>query len=267
MRLRSLLAVVGVVLAAASSIPSATASAFPTSGVPDYQLGGAYTPAADVTIVERDSTSHPVAGRYNICYVNGFQTQSEDARSWRAHHRRLLLRAASGAIRRDPGWPGEMLLDTSTASRRRGIAAVIGRSIDRCASRGFDAVEFDNLDSWTRSKGSLTRADNLALATLLVARAHHDGLLAGQKNTPQLGAAGRDRAGFDFAVAEECVRYSECRAYTRVYGARVIDIEYTDDQPGSWASICASAARPAMTILRDRELVPPGRAAYTFRHC
>ncbi|MBK0297180.1 endo alpha-1,4 polygalactosaminidase, partial [Bacillus sp. S34] len=78
--------------------------------------------------------------------------------------------------------------------------------------------------SWTRSHGALTRAGNLALARALVDVGHARGLAVGQKNTPQLGASGRKSTGFDFVVAEECVKYQECSAYTKAYGKHVIDI-------------------------------------------
>ncbi|ROS77586.1 glycosyl hydrolase family 114 [Curtobacterium sp. PhB130] len=239
----------------------------PTSGIPDYQLGGAYRPADDVTIVERDSTAHPASGRYSICYVNGFQTQPEDAAMWNERYPDAILRNDDGKPVSDPGWPDEMLLDTSSASARASIVHVLTRSIARCGDRGFDAVEFDNLDSWTRSHGALTRAGNLALAKSLVDVAHEHGLAAGQKNTPQLGSAGKRDTGFDFVVAEECMTYDECGAYTKAYGQRVIDIEYSDDTDGPWSDVCASDSRPAMTILRDRDLVARGSEAYVFEHC
>ncbi|PZE23901.1 endo alpha-1,4 polygalactosaminidase [Curtobacterium sp. MCBD17_028] len=259
-------------LAVAAPASTATRSSppvrpFPTRGRPDYQLGGAYRPPAGVTIVERDSTAHPAPGTYGICYVNGFQTQPQDTAWWRREHPRDLLRTASGKPVSDPGWPDEVLLDTGTAAHRRDVVRVLSRTVDRCARRGFDAVEFDNLDSWTRSRGRLSRADALATAALLVDVAHRDGLAAGQKNAPGLGTRGRDVAGFDFAVAEECVRYDECRAYTRVYGGRVIDVEYSDALRTTFAAACRSASRPRMTILRDRDLVTPSHAAYRYRRC
>jgi hypothetical protein len=251
--------------AAPASAATITLPAFhdlPTSGIPDYQLGGDYTPPAGVTIVERDSTSHPASGKYNICYVNGFQTQSEDRSMWLDDHASDVLRNTAGKPISDPGWPDEMILDTSTAAKRSSIAAVLAKSVVKCANRGFDAVEFDNLDSYSRSKGRLTAADNLALAALLVKESHANGLAVGQKNTPDLAAKAKKQDGFDFAVAEECLRYQECSSYTKVYGKRVIDIEYTDDLRGSWHSNCTNASRPAMTILRDRDLVPRGHAGY-----
>ncbi|MCJ1712796.1 endo alpha-1,4 polygalactosaminidase [Curtobacterium sp. VKM Ac-2922] len=255
-------------LAGCTAPPSADATrSFPTSGVPDYQLGGGYTPADGVTIVERDSTERPAKGVYGICYVNGFQTQPSDAAMWERSHPDALLRNAAGEPVSDPGWPDEMLLDTSRAAARGDVVSVMTRSIARCADRGFDAVEFDNLDSWTRSHGALTRSDNLALASALVDVAHEHGLAAGQKNTPQLGSTGRRDAGFDFVIAEECVTYDECGAYTKAYGDRVIDVEYTDDTDGAWSAVCARKDRPAMTILRDRELVARGQDGYVFEHC
>jgi hypothetical protein len=239
----------------------------PTGGTPDYQLGGAYAPPSGVTIVARDSTEEPAAGTYGVCYVNGFQTQPEDRAAWLSDHPGAVLRTAAGKPVIDPGWPDELLLDTRTASARATITGVLSRSIARCADRGFDAVEFDNLDSWTRSGGRLDRSGNLALAASLVRVAHQHGLAAAQKNTPQLGDSGRERTGFDFAVAEECVQYDECAAYTDVYGDRVIDVEYADTLTGTWSAVCAMTDRPRMTILRDRDLVPAGEDGHVFRHC
>ncbi|MGN8049307.1 endo alpha-1,4 polygalactosaminidase [Curtobacterium sp. 22159] len=239
----------------------------PTSGIPDYQLGGSYTPPSGVTIVERDSTDRPAAGTYSICYVNGFQTQPGDARMWLRDHPSAVLRSADGKPVSDPGWPDEMLLDTTTAAKRSEIVDVLTTSIARCADRGFDAVEFDNLDSWTRSHGALTRAGNLALAAAFVRAGHDHGLAVGQKNTPQLGASGRKTTGFDFVVSEECVKYQECFAYTKAYGEHVIDIEYSDNIGRSWSSVCSDDDRPAMTILRDRDLVTPSSDDYVYEHC
>ncbi|WP_022903199.1 endo alpha-1,4 polygalactosaminidase [Curtobacterium sp. B8] len=258
------------VLGTASCATAAPASSYrnlPTSGVPDYQLGGSYTPPRGVTIVERDSTARPATGTYSICYVNGFQTQPEDAAMWKRDHPTAILRDRKGTPVSDPDWPDEMLLDTTTGAKRATIVRVLTKTVARCAERGFDAVEFDNLDSWTRSKGKLTRSGNLALAAALVRVGHGKQLAVGQKNTPQLGASGRKQTGFDFVVAEECFVYQECGAYTKAYGKRVIDVEYTDNSRRPWSRVCASTKRPAMTILRDRDLVTPRDDAYVFEHC
>ncbi|AMM22173.1 hypothetical protein AX769_01685 [Frondihabitans sp. PAMC 28766] len=234
----------------------------PTSGAADYQLGGAYQPPAGVTVVTRDSTSHPAAGVYSICYVNGFQTQPDV--KWPSD---LYLHTASGAPLVDPGWPGEHIIDISTAAKRTAAAARIDESTDLCAKKGFKAVEFDNLDSYTRSKKQLTLGEAVSFATLLVAHAHAQGLAAGQKNTTQLGSRGKAEIGYDFAVAEQCDLYSECPAYTKVYGKHVIDIEYTAGLRGTFAQVCARKTTPPLTILRDVDLTTPASSRYVYRHC
>ena len=239
---------------------SGCAAGFPEGAQPDYQLGGAYDAPAGVGIVARDSQERP-AGVYDICYVNGFQTQPgvewPDA---------LLLHDETGAPLIDPNWPDETLLDLSTAEQREQASVIIGESIDRCADAGFDAVEFDNLDSFTRSGGLLTEGNNVAFATTLAELAHDNGLLAGQKNSAELSANG-PAIGFDFAVAEECHRWDECAAYTEVYGDHVVDIEYFDDLRGSVATVCADENTPALTVVRDRNLTTPESADYRYEVC
>ena len=164
----------------------------PANAVFDYQLGGAYAPAADVRIVDRDRLAPPAPGVYSVCYVNAFQTQPAELAHWRRAHPDLLLRKRGRPVV-DAAW-GERLLDTSTAAKRRALLRVVGPWIDGCARSGFQAVEPDNLDSYSRSKGALTLSDNKAFATMLIRRAHHDGLAIAQKNTAEL-ASGRARAG------------------------------------------------------------------------
>ena len=235
----------------------------PADGIPDYQLGGAYEPAAGVAIVGRDRSAEPAPGIYSICYVNGFQTQPGEFETWDAD----LLLQRDGEVVFDPDWPDEALLDTSTADKRTAIAAQVIPWIEGCADADFDAVEFDNLDTYTRSDGALALEDNLSLATALVDAAHGVGLAAGQKNSAEDAAVLHEDAGFDFAVTEECAVYEECAAYTAVYGDAVVDIEYSDELPRSFAEMCADPSSPASMVLRDRELLTPSSEGYVFETC
>ncbi|WP_235497272.1 endo alpha-1,4 polygalactosaminidase [Agreia sp. Leaf283] len=240
----------------------------PPFGEPaDYQLGGSYDIDADVKIVTRDSTSEPAEGVYSICYVNGFQSQPGDDERWVVDNPDLVLRDDDGTAIIDPNWPDEFILDTSTPEKRQRISRMIGASIEACADQGFDAVEIDNLDTYSRSEGRLSIDDNLALAKLFADRAHGRAMAIGQKNSAELGDRGRSAANFDFAVTEECFRFEECGAYADVYGTAVIDIEYTDDLPVPFDEVCASDDRPATTILRDRDLVAKGEPEHVFEHC
>lgn len=276
---RGLPAAAAVVIAASLLIgcttaparPSATDSArqpvLPAAVAVDYQLGGAYEPAGGVGIVTRDSTESPASGIFSICYVNAFQTQPGDAAEWLSERSELVLFDSTGDPLIDDNWPDEMILDTSTPDTRARLSEIVGETITLCAEKGFDAVEFDNLDSWTRSGGALTEADSLAFATLIVAAAHAGGLPAGQKNSAELGERGRDEAGFDFAVAEECASFDECDVYTDVYGGSVINIEYPDNLPVPFAGLCREPTTPPMTVLRDRDLLTPGSEGYVFQTC
>ncbi|WP_223622335.1 endo alpha-1,4 polygalactosaminidase [Microbacterium sp. EST19A] len=246
-----------------ASDPSGEWSKPPAGAVPDYQLGGAYEPAAEVGIVGRDRSAEPAPGVYSVCYVNGFQTQPGEFDTWDAD----LLLHRDGEVFFDPDWPDEALLDTSSADRRERIAAQVIVWIEGCADAGFDAVEFDNLDTYTRSDGALSLDDNLALATAFVDAAHGAGLAAGQKNSAEDAGVLRERAGFDFAVTEECAAYGECGAYTEVYGDAVIDIEYTDELPRPFAEMCVDGESPASMVLRDRDLLTPADEGWVFETC
>ncbi|TVT60857.1 endo alpha-1,4 polygalactosaminidase [Amycolatopsis rhizosphaerae] len=246
---------------------SATAVSFPAGQAFDYQLGGAYEPPAQVRVVVRDSTAQASRGRYNICYVNGFQSQPGDRDLWLRERGDLVLRGPGGDPMVDPDWPDEFILDTSSEGKRQRLAEYAGQAIARCAASGFAAVEIDNLDSATRSGGRLTVDGNLALAAALARTAHAAGLAIGQKNAAELGDRGRREAGFDFAVSEECLVFDECGAYREAYGDRVVDIEYTDHLPGSADEVCARPDRPQATIIRDRKLVAIEEDGHYYRRC
>jgi hypothetical protein len=262
----ALVIALGLLTSAAAGAGAATDIAQPPVGARfDYQIGGAYRPAQTVRIVDRDRTDRPAQGRYNICYVNAFQTQPQEIRWWRTRHPRLLLHTASGHEVIDSAW-GEVLLDVSTSRKRAALAAIVGGWVDGCARRGFAAIEFDNLDSYTRSHRLLTAADAVAFAALLTRRAHADQVAAAQKNAAELSGR-RTQTGFDFAIAEECQVYAECRAYTRVYGRHLIEIEYTDNPLRYFRAACAARGDRISIELVDRDVLPAGRAGHVRRWC
>lgn len=241
----------------------AATEVFPVGEIPDYQLGGPYEPTDEVGIVVRDRKAPPDASRYSICYVNAFQTQPGEQGSWPES----ALLKIEGSPLADPDWPDEVLLDTSTEESRAAILEVVLPWVQQCAIDGFDAVEFDNLDSFTRSSGALDLEDNLAIAGALVVAAHEAGLAAGQKNAAEYARQLRTRVGFDFAVAEECAAFLECGAYREAYGDRVLDIEYDDALPRGFAEMCADPDAPESMILRDRDLRTPSDPGYLYESC
>ncbi|MFE4306013.1 endo alpha-1,4 polygalactosaminidase [Streptomyces sp. NPDC056891] len=228
----------------------------------DYQIGGPYAPPPGVGAVSRDRTAKPAKGLYNICYVNAFQAQPDATDWWEENHPDLLLRSAAGAPVVDQDWD-EALFDVSTPAKRERLAAIVGEWIDGCADAGYQAVEADNLDSYERSQGRLTPADDLAFARLLVDRAHAAGLAIGQKNAPDLAQRGR-KLGFDFAVAEECGQYEECGPYASAFANRVLVIEY---ERKGLARACARWGGTLSVVLRDTGVRPAGEAGYVRETC
>jgi hypothetical protein len=155
-----------------------------------------------------------------------------------------------------------VLLDVSTEAKRTAIAGIVGGWIDGCATDGYQAVEIDNLDSFTRSGGRLDADDAVATAALFAGRAHAASLAIAQKNSTDL-VARRAEMGFDFAVAEECNQWDECDVYTGGYGDLVFAIEYED---APFAEGCA--AFPQLSIVRrDLLLTTPGSGSYVFDGC
>jgi len=232
----------------------------------DYQIGGGYPLPDGVSVVSRDwFGGQPADGAYSICYVNAFQTQDDDpfvdrpdeTSNWPSN---LILSDE------DPNWPGEYLVNVSTDALRTAALAHLAPMMDACASKGYDAIEFDNLDSWTRFDGlPFDMADSVAFATMLTDYTHDLGLASAQKNTTDLIFAGEHTAiGFDFAVAEECGTYEECGAFVLGYGNAVVAIEYTD---AGFAWACAGFGAELSIVRRDTNVTQPGSETYTYDAC
>ena len=265
-------AVAGLGLTSGQAAQAATPVAFPTHGLFDYQIGGAYTPASATRIVDRDRTASPVSGKYNVCYLNAFQTQPGESGTWPSDL--ILKNKTTGANFKDADWPDEFILDTSTAAKRTRIAAIVNPWVDGCASSGFQAIEPDNLDTYTRgyekkAASVLTKEGNVALLQLIADRAHADGLSIAQKNTVEDSAYIKATAGTDFAVAEQCQQYTECDGYTNVYGGKVLEIEYAKKgvTPAAFTKACTARGATASVILRDVEVVTPSKSAYWYKTC
>ncbi|MFF4322854.1 endo alpha-1,4 polygalactosaminidase [Streptomyces sp. NPDC001568] len=260
----------GVVLAVGAGLTLSQASAGQTAAprLPaanaafDYQIGGAYTPPKGVKVVSRDRSAQPAAGLYNICYVNAFQAQPDALGWWQKNHPDLVLRDSAKRPVLDEDW-GEALLDTSTADKRTRLAKVVGEWIKGCARSGFQAVEPDNLDSFSRSGSRLTRAHNAAFAKLLADRAHAEGLAIGQKNTAEM-LSDRTKIGFDFAVAEECGQYNECGDFAKAYANRVFVIEYEN---AGYDRACSAWGSKLAIVQRDLDVSAAGARGYRYRAC
>jgi hypothetical protein len=155
-------------------------------------------------------------GRWVVCYVN--------AGAWEAWRPDADSYPESVKGRELDGWPGERWLDI----RRIDVLRPIIRSrLAMCARKGFDGVEFDNVDGYSNASGfPLTRDDQLDFNRWLAAEAHRAGLAVGLKNT--LDLVEELEPAFDFLIPEQCAQYRECglaEPFVRA-GKPVLNIEY-----------------------------------------
>ena len=211
----------------------------------DYQLGGGYRLPAGVTVVSRDRTDRPGPVGRTTSATSTPTRPSRTSCAGGATTTRACCCATTVDWCTTRAGPGEVLLDTSTAAKRRGIAAVMGRWFARCAADGFDAVEPDNLDSHTRSRPPADTAPQpRAGATAGPAAPTATDLAIAQKNLADVSRARRLQIGFDFAVAEECQVWHECGLYRKAYGRHVIEIEYTDNGRAAYRQACRPPRRP-----------------------
>lgn len=220
----------------------------------DYQLGGNKALPERVGIVVRDREARPSKRAYSVCYVNGFQTQPGERRFWRTQHWGLVLKRGGKPVV-DSAW-GEWLLDIRTPAKRQRLAEIVGGWVQGCADDGYQAVELDNLDSFSRSGGLLKPRHAKHYARRLVAAAHAAGLAVAQKNR-----AGWDgtSVGFDFAIAEECGRWKECGSYRSHYGNLVLVVEY---RTKDFRYACNRWGSRLPIVLRDKALTPQGVRRY-----
>lgn len=177
-------------------------------------------------------------GRRVICYIDvgAFESYRPDAD---AFPRQVLGRA-------DEPWPGERWLDIRQISL---LAPIVRRRLDMCRAKGFDGVEFDEIDGYTNDTGfPLTGADQLRYNRFLAREAHARGLAAGLKNDveqiPQLVHE------FQFAINEQCFQYRECRTLLPFIdsGKAVFHAEYRTPT----SAFCPESARLGLSSLRKR---------------
>lgn len=145
------------------------------------------------------------------------------------------------------GWPGEKWLDI----RSQAIRPLLDARFAMCASKGFDAVEPDNVDGYDNGTGfPITAADQLAFNTWFAGDVHAHGMTVALKN--DVDQVKQLQPSFDFAINEECNRYNECGAYSAFTSAGkwVGQVEY---QGGT--SFCAADNKAHfMGMLKDLDL-------------
>ncbi len=246
--------------ASASASASAATVTPPPKHVPwDYQIGGAYALPDGVRVVSRSHEDAAAPDAYNICNFNAFQAQENAEGDWDSD---LLLRDAGGDVVYNEDW-GEAVLDIRTDAKRQRIASEVNAWIDECATKGYQAVEPDNYDTFTRFPDHLTAGQATAFMKLLVVHAHAKGLAVAQKNTLEL-VSERASVGLDFAVVEECGQWNECGEFAAAFDNNVLVVEYTAK---GMANACSGWSDTLSIIRRDQDVVLKGASGHLRKTC
>jgi hypothetical protein len=207
-----------------------------TVDAPVYDIDGAGTTAAQVAELHR-------RGRRAICYVN--VGAYENFRSDKGRFPAAVLGKPL------EGWPDERWLDIRRTDL---LGPIMSARFADCRSKGFDAVEPDNVDGYANNSGfPLTAADQLRYNRWIAGLAHSRGMSVALKNdVEQVGAL---EPSFDFAVNEQCVEFDECEAlmpFIRA-GKAVLHVEY------GLAQFCAKTQVLGFSSMRKPQDLGPAR--------
>ncbi|KTC92866.1 hypothetical protein Ldro_0237 [Legionella drozanskii LLAP-1] len=204
-----------------------------TVPVPVYDIDGFDNSAETVAKIHAQNAKA-------ICYINAGAWEN-----WRSDERDF-----PDAIKgKSNGWSGEKWLDIRQTTQ---LMPIMQARINMCKDKGFDAIDFDNVDGFSNKTGfPLTAADQAKYNILLANITHQAGLAVGLKN--DLDQVELLEPYFDFAVNEQCFYYKECDQMTPFINANkaVLNIEY-DLKPSQF---CAKAKSMYFSaIKKDLEL-------------
>jgi hypothetical protein len=219
-----------------------------------WQLSGALDDTFDVQMYDVDlfeTTASEVdelngGNRWAICYLDAgtYENWRPDASDF-----------PKSVLGKSNGWPGERWLDIRQIPL---LKPIISARLDQCAVKGFDGVEFDNVDGYQNKTGfPLTAAQQLKYNVWLANQAHLRGLSAALKN--DLDQVHPLVRYFDYALDEQCFQYKECGKLLPFInaGKAVFEVEYHLDT----AAFCPKAIKLGFNALKKNlELDAPSEA-------
>lgn len=176
-----------------------------------YDVDGFETNASDIARL------HSMR-RHAICYINAGAYEN-----WRPDSATFPSQVIGNAY---AGWPGESWLDIRRIDL---LGPIMQARIDMCKSKGFDAIEPDNIEGYANATGfPLTAADQIVFNSWLASLAHERGLSIALKNdADQIGEL---QPLYDFALSEDCWNQGWCAQLAPFHsaGEAVFNAEYTD---------------------------------------
>ncbi|MEX5294539.1 endo alpha-1,4 polygalactosaminidase [Kocuria sp. CPCC 205268] len=181
------------------------------TGIDVYGMDGEETTEASVREFKKN-------GKLTICYLSAGTLET-----WRSDASRFPPEVVGDAME---DWADEYWLDVR---RLDVLLPIMAARMDECASKGFDAVEPDNVDGYVNRTGfPLSPDDQLRYNRALTELAHERGLSIALKN--DVDQITELEPYFDFAINEECFRHGECEAYGpfTAAGKAVLNVEYVE---------------------------------------
>jgi hypothetical protein len=192
----------------------------PFRDVDMYDIDGFEASAEDVEALHS-------AGIAAVCYLSG-----GTAEDWRPDFTAFPAGTMGDEM---PEWPGEFWLDVSEVQNpESALAGIMNARLQMCADKGFDAVEWDNVDAAFNDQetGLSPRPsddDQLIYNQFLFNNTHALGMSVLLKNdTAQVG---RLVSYADGTVNEQCHEFDECDALAPFIdaGKPVFNAEYWPD--------------------------------------
>ncbi len=196
----------------------------------DTKVSGAGNFVVDTAAVD----AIHAAGGHAICYLD-----AGDAETYRPDYQRFVDfdKACGGCLIGNPFsvvFPDEFFLNINNDQGQRAFILKVNRDrVKKCAAAGFDAVEWDIIDTYEDSHSGfhISYRSQLMFNSRLANMAHHFGMSVAMKNDP---SQVKDLLPyFDFAIVEQCFQYHFCSgdpapgevAFVQA-GKAVFEVEY-----------------------------------------
>jgi hypothetical protein len=180
--------------------------------VPFYVIDAVGNPASTVAAIHK-------RGEHAYCYV--------DIGSWEETRSDASKFPESVLGKRYIGWPHERWLDI----RQLGILApIMIARMKVCVQKGFDGVEFDNVQDWDNPTGiPITQQESAYYTAWMANQAHAMGLSASWENAPTIVAVLEPY--MEALIFESCYNYHFCRQSAPMIqaGKWVGGVEYKAD--------------------------------------
>ncbi|MBE9586403.1 endo alpha-1,4 polygalactosaminidase [Mucilaginibacter sp. JRF] len=215
------------------------------------------------------SSSNTFSG--NVVDVDAFTTSAETVAALHAQGKKVIAYLSVGTFEDDrpdgsllpkevvgkkyDDWPHEKWLDIRQIEK---LKPWLNSRFNMILKKGFDAIEPDNLDSYSNTTGfNISIEDTKRYIDFLITLAHSNGLGIGQKNVPDITAQYASK--FDWALTEDAFKQgwqNDLKLYIDLKKP-VFSTEYNDETSEKTfdSQYCPAAAGLGYTIiLKKRDL-------------